>query len=242
MLDDYKMRTGLLVVITALLSAGPSAGQKLSPGESQIVIPTADARQDARLSIGYGQLPADVSSPPSARDPLSRSARDELYVITIQFIPRLSLHYRQSFKRADFIQATGDRVLGAQFKVIKQGRIRPGLAFGIRDTAGTRKHHATYAVMTRTYDFKSAQLGATVGVSRAFLDATFLEMKDGPFWGLSLRFRDRIELLAEHDTRFFYAGSRIWPIKWLWLTGFAAEGKHPGFAFGISHSLRGGSN
>jgi hypothetical protein len=232
-----KWVLGWLVVLLAVM---PACGQALSPGESLIVIPTAATRTDARLSIGYGQLPNEVSSPYKGFDPAA--ARDELYVITIQFIPRLTLHYRQSFKRADFLQATGDRVLGAQFLALKESRMLPGVAFGIRDVAGTRRHHATYAVATKGMDVGPVRPSITLGYAKEFFDAGFLEMKDGPFGGLSVEGWDRFEAMVEYDTRYTYAGLRVWPLRWIWLTGFVAEWEHPGFSFGISRVLRGSAN
>lgn len=212
-------------------------GQAFSPGESQIVIPTAKTKTDARLSIGYGQLPKQVSSPYKGFNPAA--ARDELYVITLQFIPRVSLHYRQSFKRADFQQATGDRVLGAQLTLLNDSGSWPGVAVGIRDAGGTRKHHATYVVASKTLVMGPLRPSVTLGYSKHVFDASFLEMDDGLFYGLSVTGWNRVELLADYDTRFHYAGVRVWPLKWLWATGFVAEWEHPGFAFGVSHVLRG---
>lgn len=230
----------LLVVFAASVFVEPAFGQAFSPGESQIVIPTAETRSDARLTIGYGQLPNEVSSPYDGFDPAA--ARDELYVITVQFLPRVSLHYRQSFKRADFPQATGDRVLGAQAAVLTESRLRPGLAFGIRDAGGTRKHHTTYAVATKSVERGLVRMSATVGYSKELFDASFLEMEDGVFGGVNVRGWDRVELMVDYDTRFMYTGARIWPLRWVWVTGFVAEWEHPGFAFGISRVLRGSTS
>ncbi|NQV74280.1 YjbH domain-containing protein [bacterium] len=224
-------------VALSILAASSAVGQAFSPGESLIVIPTAAYKTDARLTIGYGQLPNEVSSPYQGFDPAG--ARDEAYVITLQFIPRVSLHYRQSFKRADFEQYTGDRVLGAQVTLLKDQGRWPGLAVGIRDARGTRKHHTTYAVATKSLDVGPLHPSITVGYSKRFLDASFLELEDGLFYGLSVSAWDRVELMAEFDTRFTYAGARVWPVRWIWVTGFVAEWSHPGFAFGISRVLRG---
>lgn len=233
----WKARVALAVLVA--VTTIPATGQAFSPGESQIVLPTAETRSDARLTIGYGQKPNEVSSPYQGFNPAA--ARDEIYAITLQFIPRLSLHYRQSFKRADFLQATGDRVLGAQITALKEKGLRPGLALGIRDAGGTRKHHTTYVVATKGVDLGKLRASVTAGYSKEIFDASFLEMEDGVFGGLNIRAGDRIELLADYDTRYLYAGARVWPIKWVWVTGFVAEWEHPGFAFGISRVLKGSS-
>ncbi|MDA1029551.1 MAG: YjbH domain-containing protein [Bacteroidetes bacterium] len=231
-------RSYTLFTCLALLFAAPLAtAQALSPGESLIIIPTASFRDDARLTIGYGQLPKQVSSPYEGFNPAG--ARDELYVITLQFIPRVSLHYRQSFKRADFPQATGDRVLGIHVTALKESSRIPGVAVGLRDAGGTRKHHATYIVATKGTDVGPAHVALTVGYSKQFLDAGFLEMKDGLFYGASMDLWNRVELMAEYDTRFYYAGARVWPVKWFWVSGFLAEWEHPGFSFGFSRVLKG---
>lgn len=224
-------------VLMALAVVGTTSGQAFSPGESQIVIPTAHTRSDARLTIGYGQLPNEVSSPYNGFDPAG--ARDELYVITLQIIPRVSLHYRQSFKRADFLQATGDRVLGAQVTALKESRLLPGVALGIRDAGGTRKHHTTYAVATKGVDLGVLRPSLTVGYSKALFDASFYEIEEGFFFGASAQVGRFVELMVDYDTRYKYAGARVWPLRWVWLTGFVAEWEHPGFAFGISRVLKG---
>jgi hypothetical protein len=229
-----KWVLGWLVVLLAVM---PACGQALSPGESLIVIPTAATRTDARLSIGYGQLPNEVSSPYKGFDPAA--ARDELYVITLQIIPRISLHYRQSFKRADFLQATGDRVLGAQVAAWKESRLLPGIALGIRDAGGTRKHHTTYAVATKSLSLGVLRPSLTVGYSKELFDASFYEMEEGLFFGASAQVGRYVELMADYDTRYTYAGARVWPLRWIWVTGFVAEWKYPGFAFGISRVLPG---
>ena len=223
----------------ALLGAAHlSFGQALSPGESALVIPTALMRTDARLTIGYGRLPSEVSSPFGGRfDPAPYG--DEMYVISLQFIPRISLHYRQSFKTADIEQLTGDRVLGMQISLLKEGRMLPGMAVGVRDAGGTRKHHASYLVMSKGLKMGPVRPSLTIGYSKHVLEASFLEMEDGPFYGISLSSWDRIELMIDYDTRFYYAGARLWPLKWIWVTGFVAEWEHSGFAFGISRVLQG---
>jgi|GEM_PF-2533195 len=233
---------GTALVLWIIVGAMPAKGQAFSPGESQIVIPTAETRSDARMTIGYGQKPNEVSSPPSTLDPERRSYSDEIYAITLQFIPRVSLHYRQSFKRADFVQATGDRVLGAQVTALKESGWRPGFALGIRDAGGTRKHHTTYAVATKGFQIDDLRASGTIGYSKEIFDASFLEMEDGVFGGINLRAWNRVELMADYDTRYIYAGARVWPLRWVWVTGFVAEWEHPGFAFGISRVLRGSTN
>ena len=232
-------RLSVGAALTAFMAAAtiPAAGQAFSPGESQIVIPTAETRTDARLTIGYGQKPNEVSSPYKGFDPAA--ARDEIYAITLQFIPRVYLHYRQSFRRADFLQATGYRVLGAQVTALNEKGLWPGFAIGIRDAGGTRKHHTTYVVATKGVDFGGLRASITAGYSKEIFEASFLELEDGVFGGVNVRAWDRVEIMADYDTRFMYAGARVWPWKWIWVTGFVAEWEHPGFAFGISRVLRG---
>jgi len=227
--------------VLLLSTAHISFGQILSPGESLVTIPTAETRTDARLTIGYGQLPNEVASPSGGRfDPAKY--RDEVYVISLQFIPRVTLHYRQSFKRADIVQATGDRVIGAQVTAFKESYRFPGLAVGVRDAAGTRKHHATYALASKGFDFGKIRPALTLGYSKHFLDASFLEMKDGVFYGVSVLAWNRAQFMWDYDTRFHYAGVRVWPLKWIWVTGFVAEWENPGFGFGISRVLYGSAD
>ncbi len=231
------LRTVLVALAISFL-AYESVGQVLSPGESALVIPTAESRTDARLTIGYGQLPNEVSSPSGGRFKPARY-RDEVYVITLQFIPRVTLHYRQSFK----VGGTGiDRVLGVHATLVREGQKRPGVSVGIRDASGTRRHHASYVVMTKGLNAGPLRPALTLGYSKHVLDAGFLEMKDGAFYGFSISAWHRTEFMLEYDTRFHYAGVRLWPLKWVWVTGFVAEWEHPGFAFGISRALYGSKN
>ncbi len=227
--------------IALLLGSQSAFGQALSPSGGNIVVPTALHRSDATLSIGYGQLPKEVSSP-SAGKFNPAAYRDKMYVVSLQFIPRISLHYKQSFKVAEVVQYTGDRVLGMQAALLLEKKRQPGIAVGIRDAGGTRKHHATYAVVSKSFAFGPVRPALSLGYSKHFLDASFLEMEDGIFYSASISMWDRVEALLDYDTRFHYAGVRIWPLKWIWVTGFVAEWEHPGFAFGISHVLFGSQN
>jgi len=224
--------------VLLLSTAHISFGQILSPGESLIVIPTAEMHTDATLTIGYGQVPNLLAAQPAIEAEAHRFTH-EVYLVSLQFIPRVTLHFRSSFRNEDGELDGEDRMLGVKSILLRERRNRPGLAVGVRDIAGTRLRHASYAVLSKGFDFGPVRTGFTVGYSKQILDARGLEMKDGPFYGVSISGWNRAELMLDYDTRFYYAGARVWPLKWIWVTGFAADWEHSGFAFGISRVLFG---
>jgi len=213
--------------------------QALSPGESTLISPTALGGADKMISIGYGQVPNELAAQ-RIGDPETVEFYHEVYAYTAQFLPRLTLHLRNTFRNVKGEVNGEDRILGVRVLLTKQAGLLPAIAFGVRDVAGTRQRHAAYVVASEEIRTDRMVVKGSIGYAFHMFESTAYEMEEGVFSSVSLGIGGRLELIADYDTQDLYVGGRFWPTKWIWATGFVGLDDTSGFAFGISRVLPGG--
>lgn len=224
------------LAIWALAGAWSASGQAFSPGESQIVIPTAEWSPDGQLVIGYGRVPNRLGGQPLPSD-TEIEHYHEAYTYTIQFIPRLSLHVRMSFRTQEDGYKGEDRMLGFRASLLKQSKVLPSIAMGVRDVSGTRKRHTSYLVATRRERVGFLEAHVSVGYSKHIFESRGFEMKEGIFYGATISALNRLELMYEMDTTAHYFGVRAWPLKWVWASAFMSSLDETGVSVGIARVL-----
>lgn len=214
-------------------------GQSMLPGSSVLFAPTVPAETDGRVWAGFARVPQEVRQPSRvcARYPVEPNCAENQYLVSLQFVPRLELNYKQVFRSTTAPQATGDRSLGAVLRVIDESQYRPAFAIGIRDVAGTRKNHAMFGVARKDVSYSNVHASLTAGYAFSFLDASYRELKDGPFGGGSIGYRDWIHVLGEYDTRYWNAGVRITAVPYVWFQWVLFDMQHQGYSAGLRLDL-----
>ncbi|MEL6914374.1 MAG: YjbH domain-containing protein [Pseudomonadota bacterium] len=143
----------------ALLDDGPPERAFVLPGSDPSVASQAPAVRRAALNF-YG-MPGLVDMPTAAVLPdgelgfsFATFAGISRTTLTFQIAPGLTGAFR--YNRTDDLNLGGredyfDRAFDIQYQLFGEGRVRPALAVGLRDFAGTGIQAAEYVVATKTF-------------------------------------------------------------------------------------------
>ncbi len=227
-----------------------TAAQSLYGTSGWAFAPTALLAEDGTARLHYGRVdervvPASQLCNPDGDAGLSapRVPRCDEMILAASMValPRLEVYVRL-VRRFDVVDFRGaDRSIGATFVAVRQRRVLPAVAVGIRDVGGTRNFHALFAVASKRVEVWKAGAGgvaaeASIGHGFDFFDANRLEIDDRAFGSVGVNVFDRVGLGAEYDTHRLNWAGWVSPVRWVRLTGALLDERY--FSFSVSGIYR----
>ncbi len=248
------MKTRLSVLLLVLGGCVvDTAAQSLYGTSGWAFAPTALLAEDGTARLHYGRVDERVAPRSRLCNPDGGGAGgvgapaglprcDEMILAaSMVALPRLEVYVRL-VRRFDVVDFRGaDRSIGATFVALRQKRVLPALAFGVRDVGGTRNFHALFAVASKRVDVWSGAPGsvaveASLGHGFDLFDANRLEIDDAAFGSLGVSVFDRVGLGAEYDTHRLNWAGWVQPVRWVRLTGALLDERY--FSFTVSGIYR----
>ncbi|WP_455673057.1 YjbH domain-containing protein [Phocaeicola sp.] len=183
-------------------------------------IPTADRQEPGTVMLGGNYLPEQVM-------PDRFGYNTGNYFVSISFFSFLELAYRETLMKSSYMSTKRkykeqDRSYSIRLCVLKEGKYRPGVAFGANDPIadlGANTFQSYYGVVTKGFEFGgghrlSASLGYYLKGDKNSNTKWYGNKYDGVFGGISYTpaFCKELKVMAEYDSDAVNVGAavRLW--------------------------------
>jgi len=95
-----------------------------------------------------------------------------------------------------------------------------------------------FGVARKELNVADVVASVTTGYAFSVLDSDYRELRDGPFGGGSIGFRNWVRVLGEYDTRYWNAGVRVTAIPYVWFQWVLFDMSYHGYSFGLTYGLK----
>ena len=240
------MNRSTLILLFGLLSfpsVFPQNTSLIGP-QGLILTPTAYALQDGHLGFGYSKL----KEPDIFIKWGDETIQNHLFYTTLVFFPRLELTGLLTFAPGsqgnDDSDTYKDLAIFAQYHILKETVLRPGITLGLWDFHSYSYYNALFAVATKKITFSHKfEIYTHMGYGVDWIDTHWGDTGPdrpafvphhlvGMFGGIELKYQDIAALLVEYDTSQFNTGIRLFLFDRIALLLTAMEFKT--FCLGIS--------
>jgi len=178
-----------------------------------ITTPWCGVQPDRGLEIGYNKVPKEA-----AWDHRGEHS-NEVYYASLGILPRTEVGLRwtvipglKTFEAEipDTKLTDSDRMVSARLSLLDPRGLRPGLAIGIEDAAGTRRFHSTYVVAGLEKRSESLRARLSLGYAPPVLEAG-RHVLDGVFGAGEVGFRRVVTAAVDHDIERWNASLSVHP-------------------------------
>ncbi len=146
-----RRATGLAVLLSGVLLTGSGVAQHREPG----LVPLPPPSLNFYGSPGVIEMPSAEMLPDGQFvTGISSFGGQTRYNVTFQLTPWMSTSFRYNQIRdwdMGGFDTYYDRSFDVRFRLLKEGRYRPGLTLGLQDFAGTGIYAGEYIVATKTF-------------------------------------------------------------------------------------------
>lgn len=205
-----------LVLIFLMIPSLPVLCQSLTGTTGYFNIPSAEIYQDKTMFVGSNLLNKDYKKWGNP----DYHAMD--FFVTTTFLPFVELSVRFTrmidLPHEEYSSTNGDRMASARFRLLKEGRYKPAIVFGLQNffttlQSGDASHfNSTYLVVTKNFKIPKViqNVGITAGYGSEVFSAADYQFI-GLFGGINITPQnlDFLELILEYDADKWNVGTRI---------------------------------